>query len=375
MGAHAATGSTSRLDRLEMARGVAATLIVLFHATAIVQTPAYLGVPPLGGIFSAGGFGVDFFFVLSGFIIMHVHARDLGVPGRIGPYLRKRITRIYPPFWAALAFVVPVYFLKPDFGDGTETNPARLLTSILLLPFPEAPVLPVAWSLRHEVLFYAAFGMAVWRPRIGWTLLIAWQASVVAWHLRPVHTNFLVAWLLDLRNLDFALGMACAWILARRRETLLDRCAATPLAAGGALVLGAAAAGRHFGHFNLPDDLYTLLYGLCSSMIVVGLALLDLRSRHRGPAWMRPFGEASYSVYLTHYPLLSAIAKLGRLLGLNHTLGSELLLVLLSVTAISGGILFHYTVERPVLAFVRRRWPASPPPSPPFAGPDAARAT
>ncbi len=54
---------------------------------------------PASGLFAFGHAGVDFFFVLSGFIILHVHAGDIGRPVRLGHYLQRRFTRVYPFYW------------------------------------------------------------------------------------------------------------------------------------------------------------------------------------------------------------------------------------------------------------------------------------
>jgi exopolysaccharide production protein ExoZ len=345
-----------RLDRIEVARGIAALLIVLYHATAIVQTPAYHGTVPWGGFFSRCGFGVDFFFVLSGFIIFHIHRRDIGKPEQAPAYVAKRLVRIYPPYWAALAFVVPIYFLRPGFGSGTETEPLRLFTSLLLLPHPEAPILPVAWSLRHEMLFYAVFGLLVWRRPIGIAAFVAWQAFVLVLALTGEHRHYLLQWLGDLRNFDFVLGIACALWVARTPPGPGNRTAALIAGgAGGALILGVVLG--EFRHLvSLPYNLILLSFGIASAGILYGLAHLDLTATRRPPAFARLIGEASYSIYLIHYALLSAFAKAGRALGLNQAVSAETLFLILAVAATAGGIAFHRGLERPLLDYGRRRF-------------------
>jgi len=359
-----AESNAKRLDRLEVGRGCAAMLIVLYHCTAIVQSPAYHGTVPWGGLFSIGGFGVDFFFVLSGFIIAYIHGRDVGQSPRLGSYLRKRVARIYPPYWAVLAFIVPVYFLNPSFGEGTETQPGRLLSSILLTPHPEAPVLPVAWSLRHEVLFYAAFALLIWRPRWGAAAFAAWQTFVLTSLWRADPTHYLNQWLGDLRNLNFAFGMVAAAIVIGRRGKAVHLPPGTATALVGLGALGAVALGLagHLRWLQVPWAVHTLTYGLASALAVVGLASLDLAASRRPPAWARLIGEASYSIYLTHYPLLSAYAKVGRRIGLNQALPAEVLFLVLAAAATGTALMFYRWIEVPLLAWVRRRWvsPAGP---------------
>ncbi|NBQ54213.1 MAG: acyltransferase, partial [Proteobacteria bacterium] len=51
-------------------------------------------------------YGVDFFFVLSGFIILHAHMDDIGRPARLGRYLWRRAVRVYPIYWICLTLSV-----------------------------------------------------------------------------------------------------------------------------------------------------------------------------------------------------------------------------------------------------------------------------
>src|SRR5436305_9906897 len=105
------------LNTLQACRAAAAILVVLFHASgSIFALAKYFDCKPFGRVFDFGYAGVDFFFVLSGFLMMHVHAQDFGQPRKLGAYCWKRFTRIYPAYWVVLALIVPVYFLLPGVG-------------------------------------------------------------------------------------------------------------------------------------------------------------------------------------------------------------------------------------------------------------------
>jgi peptidoglycan/LPS O-acetylase OafA/YrhL len=93
------SGSQGKLSGVQTARGVAALTVVLYHATRALSLPQYLGYIPFGNSLGFGHAGVDFFFVLSGFIIMHAHTADIGRPERLYRYMWRRVTRIYPIYW------------------------------------------------------------------------------------------------------------------------------------------------------------------------------------------------------------------------------------------------------------------------------------
>ncbi len=126
------SGSDGRLSGVQAARGVAALMVVLYHATRALSLPQYLGYIPFDNAFGFGHAGVDFFFVLSGFIIMHAHAADIGKP--------ERLYRLYvAPGHAHLSALLGRY---PNPGDpgffsadvAIRLAPSHIVHSILLLP-------------------------------------------------------------------------------------------------------------------------------------------------------------------------------------------------------------------------------------------------
>src|SRR5271166_6887268 len=89
----------NKLLPLELCRGLAALLVACLHAGASIDK--YYGYDI--GVVHNFGAGVDFFFVLSGFVITYAHWRDIGRPERVKTYYIKRFLRIYPPYWIVTA--------------------------------------------------------------------------------------------------------------------------------------------------------------------------------------------------------------------------------------------------------------------------------
>jgi hypothetical protein len=129
-----------KLAGIQTARGVAALLVVIYHATRELSLPQYLGFIGLGNASGFGRAGVDFFLVLSGFIISYVHHGDVGHPDRLRRYLWRRLTRIYPIFWVILGIECCRALFSPDRSARLE--PWHVLQSLLLLPENTEPMIP-----------------------------------------------------------------------------------------------------------------------------------------------------------------------------------------------------------------------------------------
>jgi peptidoglycan/LPS O-acetylase OafA/YrhL len=320
-----------RLDGLQVARGVAAFLVLAAHAELI--SGVYFGTakpsrPPLGIR------GVDLFFVLSGFIMWWVHERDFGQRGRIGAYAAKRFFRIYLPYWPALAIFLAGLVLIPTTGEPWMRSPEAIAAALLLLPHPEGSVLAVAWTLCYEVTFYAVFGLIIISKRLGLSVFAGWLAASM---LFQSHEAFPWSFLTAPYPVHFALGMLTAFALRRWdvRHPLL-------LVAGGALAFFAI----WWWEPMFSETHFHWLYAAASGVMVLGLAAATLN----WPSPLKLLGDASYSIYLVHYPLLVAAVMLLPATPFNPILAPAL--------ALAGGLLFYVVVERPAVkigqAFARR---------------------
>src|SRR4051812_16613211 len=102
------------IHTLQAYRGLAALLVVFSHAQNIYAK--YGPSPGWPVLFQFGSAGVQFFFVLSGFIMLWVHAADIGRPAAAGKYFHKRFIRIYPIYWVATLILLPFWIEVPAFG-------------------------------------------------------------------------------------------------------------------------------------------------------------------------------------------------------------------------------------------------------------------
>src|SRR5690349_22849953 len=118
----------TKINGIEVGRGIAALLVASVHSSDhLIQAH---GEFALGRVFAFGHAGVDFFFVLSGFIILYVHAGDIGRPSRLWHYAKRRIARVMPLLWIVLAFAVTLAQLRS--GPGPDLP--KILYNAFLIP-------------------------------------------------------------------------------------------------------------------------------------------------------------------------------------------------------------------------------------------------
>src|SRR5436190_8095983 len=341
----------TKFQTLQFCRGLAAVLVLLFHATFVSES--FLNYDLLHGIFLFGSSGVDFFFVLSGFIIFWDHGEDLSHTEALRPYLRKRFIRIYPLYWVVFFLLLPIYFGVP----GNLHECLVLLKSFLLLPQVSNPVVTVAWSLSSELFFYGLFGLAIylsWRCMrvvvILWLLVTTffWLAKLLTYGTfqMPSHTGFVFS----SYNLEFAMGYLAAVLAGSIRPY---RC--WWLAPIGLTLFLISGLNEPFLHSLFGRRHSVLAYGLPSMLMVLGAVQWERRSIRTIPPYLLLPGEASYSIYLTHYALLDLFVRGSIASGLVALIGPGLVIALIIAATFTIGVMVHLFIENPMLARLRKK--------------------
>ena len=331
-------GSMKKLTTIEACRGIAALIVVAFHA--VLVTPQ---VDPLAPhLFLFGGAGVDFFFALSGFIIGFVHWCDIGRPERVADYARKRLVRIYPVYWVVMAIMIAALRVVPSLSRPEKQNPLFEIQSLMLWPQSQSPILGVSWSLSYEMAFYILFAILIVNRTAGAAVMAMWALLIVG--EAPFRPSFPVGWLAEPRVLEFFAGIATAFA-TRRWPARSYRGFAI---AGGLAFLGLGMIESYVGKWRNPW--WPCLYGLASTFLIYGLASGELTGKiKRVHPWLILLGAASYSIYLTHYPILILLGGLLRKTPPNLAYWSSIPM------AAGVGIAFHLTVERRITRALRPR--------------------
>ena len=338
-------GMRVRLEGVEAGRGVAALLVVLYHAALRVEADVP-GAAVLRGLPHFGHAGVDFFFVLSGFIISFVHRKDVGKPDRLGHYLERRFTRVFPFYWLVLGFVLLDSWLlhRAQFPGAPE-----VLSNVLLWPQAKDQIVGGAWTLVFEIMFYFVFAIAICSRRLGVAVLCAWAALVAAGLFLNLSTESAALVVASSPFcLEFFLGIGAAVILSRRTVPFSGSLLTVGVA--GFAVAGLCEVAGRLSGFGAAAR---LAYGVCAFIVILALVERERSGRLRVPRLMAVLGRASYSVYLVH---LIAIGLTFKFLSMTVPLTSSWAFpvwMLLCTMGLTAGILASVWLERPLIRVVR----------------------
>jgi peptidoglycan/LPS O-acetylase OafA/YrhL len=314
----------SHLRSLTGLRFIAALQVLVFHCTGWQSWRVPTLVRNIAG---SGYVAVSLFFVLSGFILTYVHAGSGAAPLDRRDFYAGRFARIYPAYVFALAIAAPFFVVHTIRVEGAAEffKQAVAVVALMQAYVPSLAMAwnPPAWSLSAEAFFYALFPIVA--PRlVACRRSTALSVGVMCYALclaaplvymmvapdapiEPTHEST-AFWLRVLRYNpvvrfpEFVIGIVVGrWYLdgiASRRSN--DRAALWSLAAAIALSL-VLSLSSSIPYPILHNGLLAPLYALLIASLATGrgpvAALLATRP-------LVALGEASYSLYVLHLPLM-----------------------------------------------------------------------
>jgi peptidoglycan/LPS O-acetylase OafA/YrhL len=336
-----------RYYEIDLLRFVAAAAVVLYHLAYRGYHAEHLSpvdYPLLGRVCKYGYLGVELFFLISGYVILH------SAQGKtLGQFFVSRVRRLYPAYWVActLCFVV-VRLLRPAYGavGWSQLFDVSLRTycynlSMLQTFFGVADIDGAYWTLAVEITFYflvsllLAFG---WLKRLvpvlvgwlGYCTLVGPASSAGPFGLLffPRYAPFFVAgmlfYLLQTKQVArWKLGVLLLWAyglsLQSVRVDTLEKSV--------------------FFHEHFSMLVVAAILTGCYGVL---LLIITRRLRIGRAAWLAAAGSLTYPVYLLHHNMgYLVLQHLGGRVD-KHVLLAAMLLVLLALAW-----LLHVFVERP----------------------------
>jgi peptidoglycan/LPS O-acetylase OafA/YrhL len=336
-GAPARPLSVGRVVGLDGIRGLAALFVVLNH----VFLRAWPGYPVDAAPFWAGGFiygrfAVIVFIALSGFSLALAPARSGWRFDSVATFARRRAWRILPPYWAALWFSLGMtWFVVAQPGWRVPDGKSVVVYSLLVQDAVPAGIPNRAfWSIAVEAQLYVLLPVLLLMVRrlsavamVGVVAAVVGAAGLLGPHV-PLLDEGLVAFTPDLAVL-FAIGVLAAGIVSASERIRSLPWSGFALGAAVPVVALIAVAGSTWTdeHLFWVDLAWGPAIGCLLAAVATSRPRPVVRLLETRP--LRSLGSFSYSLYLTHAPIVIAVSY-GLVLG-RVPAGTPTFLVLAAV--------------------------------------------
>lgn len=357
-----ATSAPQRFEHLDGLRGLAATYVLLHHAFLIALLPRFHPMPAaikhLVSFLAFGRAGVATFIVLSGYCLMLPVARDGALRGGLLGFVKRRSRRILPPYYFALACSLLLLLLPPlnrvpsdiwsaEIGSFRSFGviASHLFLVHNLVPSWEYKIDGPMWSVATEWQIYFLFALI---------LLPIWQrfgniASLVAAIVLGIGPHYILHGRIDGAAPQFVILFCFGMIAAtfhRTRQPAPHRWVGSAAIMVLLYVLGA----RRYYFDSWRMD---VIVGLAAAFFLVGAA----DGKYVRLLVTRPIvklGEFSYSIYLTHFPILLVLTCLLLPLKLSSEAMLAALIFLACPCTLAIAYLFHLPFEKPFMRLPQR---------------------
>lgn len=280
-----------------------------------------------------GGIGVDFFFVLSGFLITYIILEEKTQTGRLNlkNFFVRRVLRIWPLFYLMIliAFLTPYLVSLAGMTSSSEGYQPNWLMSCLFLENykmmfshmePNVSPLGVMWSLCIEEHFYIIWGVALFFLPVRKTPILIVSALFVGTITRAIFISHGIGTFDVFSNIDFfAWGAIPAFLLIKYREKITASIAKIPFSMKVAtivLVIGYVFVSPNI-QFPLKDTFEPVIFGIMFSSLLIIIIPEKNRIIISDRNVLSKLGIFTYGLYVYHTIVLNFLAQLSKMIGLS----------------------------------------------------------
>lgn len=327
----------------------------MFHLVLIEEK--YGGATTLlPDILFYGMFGVDLFFVISGFVMVAVTRGKFQNKASAVNFIYRRSSRIYPTYWLYTTLVLIIFIIQPSWVNSSQGNQVNIVASFLLLPSRNLPLVIVGWTLIHEMYFYLIFfAILLTTPeRYMPIALFIWGLGIMVINISFQSGDPFFKILFHPLTYEF-IGGCLLGILHYNKNLKLK---ILPVAAVTITCILLSTIGYHNYH-NVtgliePTPWWRItIFGLPSLLLVYCFIIAEING-FQAHSLLIKIGNASYSIYLSHVVTLSAIGKIWHIFSISSTYDNVIMIPVLFIAAICAGLISYSMLEKPLLEFSRK---------------------
>ncbi|TRO12174.1 acyltransferase [Ectopseudomonas mendocina] len=340
----------SKLNTLQAFRCIGLTGVVIGHMTFAEEKYAGATLLPVE-IKDFNQLFIDWFFVVSGFIMVMVSRGRFQVPKEIAKFAYARVARIYPPYWVYFFITLAVFLIMPQWINSAHGEP-NLWKSFFLVPDKNLPLVMVAWSLVFEMWFYLVFtSLMLFRERYLPWILASWAGLIICANLAFDTSSFgpVLRLILHPYAIEFVMGS----LIALFYFSPLSERVSTRVAIGMLLFvpLIGVPVGYNLGLFRGEGLVRVFSLGTLFGLLTIGATLLERRDKLSVPNFMVAIGDSSYTTYLSHLLVIGVIGKLWVLFELASPslMGNIAFLVIMFSAVMIYGLVGFRLIEEPLM--------------------------
>jgi exopolysaccharide production protein ExoZ len=309
----------TKYSSIETLRFIAVFAVVFYH------------IPNIG----FGSFGVDLFFVISGFVML------LSTEQNSDNFFLKRLTRIFPTYFIFTIVIFFIAFNFPELVNNTTADFDHLIKSVFFVPFNKNggghyPLLFVGWTLNYEMFFYALFAISLMISK-KYRSIISTILLTITFILCQNKLFFPLIVYSEPIIFEFVLGMIVYELIIMRRYKYVI------------IMFSLIIISIYISSVSFDGRLF--YYGIPSAFIV-GISFYFFENRNI-PKLILTLGGASYSIYLIHMFVIQFFNKVIKWFEMNLIYQiSASLLCLLFINLIALAV--YRLIELPTIHFLRR---------------------
>lgn len=325
------------LQGIQILRALAALLVVFAHFEYI--KPA------------VGGFGVDLFFVISGFIMAYI------VNKSPDSFLYRRIIRIVPLYYAMTFLTAGLYLAKPSWFRSVVMTPTALAKSLLFIPYHienSGPILTLGWTLNYEMFFYVSIALfiRVFGSKKGMVACLIGLSVFVLISGAVYWESYAMRFWGSSMIMEFVAGGILYYLWKYRLRDANQSFKNILILAGFLAFVFLMYAEYVYG----LSSKRSMLFGIPAFLVTCSFLMLENRIniKNKFHSAMVLLGDSSYAMYLVHPFVIYAFLRLVYMrIGLQGPVYDLLGLVFSMVLVCLLSVALHLWFEKPVVSLLK----------------------